>query len=567
MSVNKLTYPAKDNAVQEKINEIIDELGTTTGANIDLSNLSATGESHFGKVKSVNGISPDGTGNVTISTIDGGGVVVDKTIQLRHDDDSDWATTNPTLADGEVGLAYVDDYQSVGIPNYTIEGSPVINKDYIYIASGSESSPKNYIFANKILQFGSYTWKIIAKLNSLESNRTIGAPIFAYNGGTSGDRYDIPYLTFESTSHNRLTLSLSHNGSSWAYDAAGSHEYTGTEYVKLEFDGTKYTVEYSYDSETWNLDNTYTSSSPIYQTSKDYLGIGSYNPDGTQRVYKGELDLKEFKVYINNILEWEAVTFTSEPVRGTKIKIGDGSSTWNNLEYWVTDSYSPTGIQPISGIGIASALASSGFMTEVTSSDIITALGYTPYNSTNPSGYISSIPSSYLQNTATGNNSLSVLGSPASYSGSINIGNSTLVSDTDSVAIGFNSSARSNNSIAIGSFLSVGSGSSYSVALGSGASINNNKSSAIQIGYGTNSTSNSLFVGFYNNSSTHYNWQLLDGTTGLIPDARLSSNIARTSNIPTVDQTYDATSTNAQSGVAVAEAVANKTQVIIRDWS
>ena len=36
--MNKLTYPAKENAVQEKINEIIDNT-----ADIDLSNLSATG--------------------------------------------------------------------------------------------------------------------------------------------------------------------------------------------------------------------------------------------------------------------------------------------------------------------------------------------------------------------------------------------------------------------------------------------------------------------------------------------------------------------------------------------
>ena len=35
----------------------------------------------------------------------------------------------------------------------------------------------------------------------------------------------------------------------------------------------------------------------------------------------------------------------------------------------------------------------------------------------------------------------------------------------------------------------------------------------------------------------------------------------------TVDQTYDPTSANAQSGTAVAQAIATKTVVTFRDWS
>lgn len=71
MAVDKLTYPAKENAVQEKVNEIIDELGTSTGANIDLSNLSATGEAHFQaplvsgtSIKTINNTSLLGSGNI-----------------------------------------------------------------------------------------------------------------------------------------------------------------------------------------------------------------------------------------------------------------------------------------------------------------------------------------------------------------------------------------------------------------------------------------------------------------------------------------------------------------------
>lgn len=68
----------------------------------------------------------------------------------------------------------------------------------------------------------------------------------------------------------------------------------------------------------------------------------------------------------------------------------------------------------------------------------------------------------------------------------------------------------------------------YSIAIGENAIADD--VSAIQIGHGTNSTANSLSVGFFDAST---NYTLLDGTTGLIPDARISSNIARTSAIPT----------------------------------
>lgn len=77
MTVNKLSYPAKENAVQEKINEIIDELGAATGANIDLSNLSATGEAHFQaplvsgtNIKTVNNTSLLGSGNINVADTD-----------------------------------------------------------------------------------------------------------------------------------------------------------------------------------------------------------------------------------------------------------------------------------------------------------------------------------------------------------------------------------------------------------------------------------------------------------------------------------------------------------------
>lgn len=108
-----------------------------------------------------------------------------------------------------------------------------------------------------------------------------------------------------------------------------------------------------------------------------------------------------------------------------------------------------------------------------------------------------------LQNTATGTNSLTILGNTTSYSGAINIGTDAS-SFSYATALGYSSSASGNSSIALGR------GADASALC------------AIQLGYGTNSTGNSLNVGFYNNSTTHYNYQLLDGTTGLIPYQRIN---------------------------------------------
>lgn len=121
----------------------------------------------------------------------------------------------------------------------------------------------------------------------------------------------------------------------------------------------------------------------------------------------------------------------------------------------------------------------------------------------------------FLRNTATNNTSIA-------------IGNAATATGINSVILGTFSSGTNKNAIAIGAAAMAGENAT---AIGNNAEATSN--SAIQIGYGTNLTANTLRVGFYNNSTTHYNWQLLDGTTGLIPDARISSNIARTSAIPT----------------------------------
>lgn len=145
----------------------------------------------------------------------------------------------------------------------------------------------------------------------------------------------------------------------------------------------------------------------------------------------------------------------------------------------------------------------------------------------------------FLQNTATGSYALTILGTAQTAGKGTNVGYYASAGQNSSAfgyyaratgqyaeVFGSNSTASGNWSIIIGH--SGTASGDYSIAIGSGASASANR--AIQLGTGTNSTANSLQIGF----SGSDNYILLDGTTGLIPDTRISSNIARTSAIPTV---------------------------------
>lgn len=165
-----------------------------------------------------------------------------------------------------------------------------------------------------------------------------------------------------------------------------------------------------------------------------------------------------------------------------------------------------------------------------------------------------------LKNTATGTDSLTILGTPTNYTNVINIGKSnntswsietisignsvtnygnqsvvvgnSAIGSAASVTVGYSARSNQSSSVTIGSYAESGSTSSVKIAIGSNAYANQLKSiaigggtsrasaaqananEAIQIGTGSNSTAKTLQV---------YEYQLLDGTTGLIPAARIGT--------------------------------------------
>lgn len=124
-----------------------------------------------------------------------------------------------------------------------------------------------------------------------------------------------------------------------------------------------------------------------------------------------------------------------------------------------------------------------------------------------------------IKNTATHSQSLTINGTASTQTQSINIGTNSAVSSNLSVAMGFDAQATKSGTTTIGyGSRATGTGS---IAYGYFAKATGNY--AIQLGYGTNSTASTLAVGFNNT-----NYQLLDGTTGKIPNDRLNIDSAPT---------------------------------------
>ena len=116
-----------------------------------------------------------------------------------------------------------------------------------------------------------------------------------------------------------------------------------------------------------------------------------------------------------------------------------------------------------------------------------------------------------LKNTATGTESLQIGGSTAnSYNYVTLIGSRANAYGVGGIAISSGGTASCfTSSLAIGNASAVGTGS---IAISPNSSASASKANAIQLGSGTNSTANSFQV---------YSYQMLDGTTGKIPMARL----------------------------------------------
>lgn len=226
-----------------------------------------------------------------------------------------------------------------------------------------------------------------------------------------------------------------------------------------------------------------------------------------------------------------------------------------------------TALQP--GDNISELDNDAGYITGIDNSDVITALGYTPYDSTNPDGYITAASLPTVNdgtltikvngtNLATfsanqGTDTIADVTIPGAEWGNIT---GTLSNQTDlknaldtkptnnatgsqAIALGSMSTGTGTGSIAYG--YSADATSTYATAIGWGATASN--TNTIAIGKSAKATAaGAIVLGTGSENSASYTFQvssykLLDLSDGLIPDARLSTNIARSADIPSFNTT------------------------------
>ena len=156
---------------------------------------------------------------------------------------------------------------------------------------------------------------------------------------------------------------------------------------------------------------------------------------------------------------------------------------------------------------------------------------YTAGNGINISNDTISIASNVLQNTATGTSSLTVLGNSSDEPYTINIGNGSYANYAGSVVIGYGALSNGYNNISIGIGAKCKYGGDNNIAIGANAYVGDDTISvnnAYQIGTGTNLTSNSLAIGYRDDNLDIHNYQLLDLTTGKIPNDRINTMVGAT---------------------------------------
>ena len=245
-------------------------------------------------------------------------------------------------------------------------------------------SASNYAKLNKSFQPSSASWEIVFKIN------TGNTPSGAIFGNTGFTYQNAPQVGINGDSKFQIYVPANdsqYGGHNIVDGATGTHTVLAntTYWIKLYFTGSEYVFDYSLDGETYINDYSYTSSTIMYQPNVTFnIGYNSWDVSSVD-FFTGTIDLNESYIKVNGVTWWRGVTNTTtiqlrhdtasnwSTVNPTlaegevgietdtrKQKIGDGSTAWNSLAY----DLGSTALQSIA------------------SSDVLTALGYTPVNKT-----------------------------------------------------------------------------------------------------------------------------------------------------------------------------------------
>lgn len=265
------------------------------------------------------------------------------------------AGTGLGLLDNEFKVVQADTVTK----NFTNIGNGSLDGNYNY--TGASNS---YLLLPNVIQ--------LSTANSWEFQTT-----YKYNGG--GSRPTIigyynnvdcktPAIFYDGNAGIRLLASI--NGSSWDILTGGFTPVTNTTYnIKAGFTGSEYYLEYKTENETSWTRLSVQNSTKCYCSEKFILMNLGWNYSNYYSA--GTMDLKTTKIIVNGSVVWEAVTTTSSS--------GFVAKATNSLYGLVKPDNASITVND----GVISS--------HITSSDVTTALGYTPYNSSNPAGYTDNV--------------------------------------------------------------------------------------------------------------------------------------------------------------------------------
>jgi len=199
---------------------------------------------------------------------------------------------------GEYGKKYIIS-DNIRYNNFSISGNILIDNNHI--ASGFSTS--NYLRLKSIDFDNANTWEIMFKVNTGILNNFCDILHFSIDDSDSG-RYGIVLRTDDTF---KFVWQLSSNGSSWDIEPTTSNsiiaENNTDYYVRLIFDGTKYTYEISKDNIEWQLAAECITTTKILNGLKAFK-IGMYN-NAADTVWKGSIDLSETYIKLDNEIVWK----------------------------------------------------------------------------------------------------------------------------------------------------------------------------------------------------------------------------------------------------------------------
>lgn len=174
--------------------------------------------------------------------------------------------------------------QILTLDKYTIVGTPTFNGD---VVSGFSSS--NYITVGTFQPL-SNTWEIAGKFNAQSAGAT--QIVFAR---TKSTYFGVRMMISQAA---KISLEASSNGTSNMISVTSDStiNYNTDYWFRVKFNGTQYIVDLSTDNSTWTNYITVDESTTIYDDSSNLLQIGAK----ANQYFRGSIDLKEFKITINN---------------------------------------------------------------------------------------------------------------------------------------------------------------------------------------------------------------------------------------------------------------------------